>query len=94
LKPEEEKTFTIEQELESSHRDLQETISVVKAKMGEEVERAEEVFSPGKLLRDNLIGASCIAGLLGYLVGSSKYRKVVGPAGLAVVGYTIWSKLA
>jgi hypothetical protein len=46
------------------------------------------------LLRDNIVGASCVAGLLGLLVGSSRYRKVVGPAIVVALGYTIWSGLA
>jgi hypothetical protein len=60
----------------------------------QEVERAEVAFSPYNLLRDNLVGASCVAGLLGYLIGSSKYRKVVGPVILAAVGYAVWNGLA
>jgi hypothetical protein len=46
------------------------------------------------LLRDNLVGAACVAGLLGYIVGSSKYRKVAGPAILVGLGYVIWNGLA
>lgn len=44
--------------------------------------------------RDNLVGAACVAGLLGYLVGSSRYRKVVGSAVLVAFGCRIWIRLA
>jgi hypothetical protein len=94
MTPEEEQIAQIEEELDGARRDLQETLSTVEAKVGQEVERAEDAFSPNKLLRDNLVGATCLAGLFGYLVGSSKYRKVVGPAILAAVGYVVWTGLA
>ena len=93
MTPDQENIAQIEEELDGARRDLQETLSTVEAKVEQEVERAEDVFSPSKLLRDNLIGASCVAGLLGYLVGSSKYRKIVGPAILAGVGYLVWNEL-
>jgi hypothetical protein len=91
---EQEQIAKIEEELDGARRDLQETLSTVEAKVGQEVERAEVVFSPLNLLRENLVGASCAAALLGYLVGSSKYRKVVGPVVLAAVGYAVWKELA
>jgi hypothetical protein len=95
MTPEQEEHIAqIEEELDGARRDLQETLSVVEAKMGQQVERAENAFNPQKLLRDNLVGAACIAGVLGYLVGSGKYRKVAGPAILVGLGYAIWSGLA
>jgi hypothetical protein len=62
--------------------------------MEHEVERVEETFSPEEMLRNNIIGASCVAALAGFLIGSSKYRGVVGPVVLAAVGYGIWSGLS
>ena len=95
MTPEEEEHIArIEEELDGARRDLHETLSAVDAKVGQEVERAEVVLSPQKLLRDNLVGASCVAGVLGFIAGSSKYRKVVGPAVLVALGYTIWRGLA
>jgi hypothetical protein len=84
----------IEEELDGARRDLHETLSTVEAKMEQEVERAETVFQPTQVLRDNLIGASCLAGLLGFAIGSSKYRKLIGPAIMFAIGYKIWSELA
>jgi hypothetical protein len=94
MTPEQEQIAQIEEELDGARRDLQQTLSAVEAKMGQEVERAEDVFSPSKLLRDNLVGASCVAGVLGFMVGSSKFRKVAGPAILVALGYVIWNELA
>jgi hypothetical protein len=87
LKTEEGKILSIEQELESAQRRLKQTMSVAEAKMSEEVEWVEEVFSPGNLMSDNLIGFSCLAGLLGYLVGYSQYRKMARPLVLVCLGY-------
>jgi hypothetical protein len=83
----------IEQELETAHQNLHETMSVAEAKMGQELERAEDTFNPRKMLRNNLVGAACVAGVLGYLLGASKYRRVVGPALLVTAGYGIWNWL-
>jgi len=94
MTPEEEQIARIEEELDGARRDLQETLSVVEAKMEREVERAEVVFSPQKLLSDNLVGASCVAGVLGFLAGSSKYRKVAAAGIVVALGYTIWNGLA
>lgn len=94
MTPEQEQIARIEDELDDARHDLQETLSAVGAKMEQGVERAEDAFSPQKLLRDNLIGAACVAGLLGFIAGSSKYRKVAGAAVMVALGYKIWSELA
>jgi hypothetical protein len=94
MTPEEEQIARIEEELVGARRDLHETLSTFGAKVEQEVERAEDAFSPHNLLLDNLIGASCIAGLVGFALGSGNYRKVAGPAILVALGYTIWSGLA
>jgi hypothetical protein len=93
MTPEQEQIAQIEEELDGARRDLQQTLSAVEAKVEQEVERAEDVFSPHKLLRDNLVGASCVAGVLGFMVGSSKFRKVAGPAIMVALGYVIWSEI-
>jgi hypothetical protein len=89
--PEDEKIAEIEEELDGARRDLHATLSAVEAKMGQQVERAEGVLRPQRLLRDNIIGASCVAAALGFVVGSSKYRKVAGPTLLLALGYAIWN---
>jgi hypothetical protein len=94
LNPEDEKTSTIGKELEPAHQDLDQTMNMAEAKMGQELQRAEDSFSPRKLLHDNVVGAACVAGVPGYLVGSSKYRRMVGPAPLVATGCAIWNRLA
>lgn len=93
MTPEQENIAQIEEELDGARRDLHETLSAVEAKVEQQVERAEDAFSPQKLLRENLVGAACVAGLLGYVVGSGKYRKMAGPAILFGLGYLIWSEV-
>lgn len=66
-------------------------MSMAEAKIGQELGRAEDAFNPRKFLRDNLVGAGCVAGVLGYLIGSSKYRRVVGPALQVATGYAFWN---
>jgi len=90
---EQEELAKIEEELDGARRDLHETLSAVNAKMEHEVERVEETFSPEEMLRNNIIGASCMAALAGFLIGSSRYKGIVGPAVLAAIGYGIWSGL-
>ncbi len=94
MTPEQENIAQIEEELDGARRDLQQTLSAVEAKVEQQVERAEDAFSPKKMLSDNIVGAACIAGVLGYAIGSGKYRKVAGPAILVALGYAIWSGLA
>lgn len=90
---EQEELAKIEGELDDARRDLHETLSAVNAKMEHEVERVEETFSPEEMLRNNIVGASCVAALAGFLIGSSKYKSIVGPVVLAAIGYGIWSGL-
>jgi hypothetical protein len=94
MTPEQEEIAKIEEELDGARRDLQETLSTVEAKVEQQVERAEVALDPQKMLQDNLVGAACVAGVLGFLVGSSKLRKVGGAAILVALGYAVWSGLA
>jgi hypothetical protein len=94
MTPEDERIAQIEEELDGARRDLQETLTAVEAKVEQQVGRAEDAFNPEKLLRDNVVGAACVAGVLGFAAGSSRFRKVVGPAILVALGYAIWNGLA
>jgi hypothetical protein len=96
MTPDEEHIARIEEELDGARRDLHETLSAVEAKVEQQVERAEDAFQPQKMLRDkllvdNIVGTSLAAGLFGFMVGSSRYRKVLGPVVLVALGYAIWS---
>ena len=87
----EQQIAQIEEELDGAKRDLKATLSTVEAKVSE---GAEVVLSPRKLLQDNLVGASCIAGLLGFLAGSGKYRKIAAATIVVTVGYAVWNEFA
>jgi len=96
MTPDEERIARIEEEIVGARRDLHETLSAVEAKVEQQVERAEDAFHPQKMLRDsllvdNIVGTSIAAGLFGFMVGSSKYRKVLGPVVMIALGYAIWS---
>ena len=94
----EEHIAQIEEELDGARRDLKETLNTVEAKVTETVEatvsEAEAAFSPTNLVRDNLVGASCVAGLLGFVAGSGKYRKVAAAAIVLALGYAVWNEFA
>lgn len=82
----EEQVFKIENELNGARRDLRDTMSAVSAK----IEHAEGELRPDRLIERYPVGASCLAGALGYLVGSNAKNRIVGPVILlALVGYAI-----
>jgi len=82
----EEQIFEIENELNGARRDLHDTMSAVKAK----VEHAEEELRPDRLVERYPVGASWLAGALGFFVGSNSKNRIVGPAMiLALFGYAI-----
>jgi hypothetical protein len=82
----EEQISRIEKELNGARRDLRDTISAVNAK----VEHAEEELRPDRLVERYPVGASCLAGALGFLVGSNAKNRLVGPVMiLALLGYAI-----
>jgi len=82
----EEQISKIENELNGARRDLRETMSVVNAK----VEQAEEDLRPDRLVEQYPVGASCLAGALGFFVGSNAKSRIVGPVMiLALLGYAI-----
>ena len=93
MTPEQEEIAQIEEELDGARRDLHETLSAVEAKVGQQVERAEVALKPDRFIRDNFLGAACVAGVLGYMAGSSKYRDVAGAAIAVGLGYALYCAL-
>jgi len=91
MSADEQQIAQIEEELDGAKRDLKETLSTVEAKVSE---GAEGVLSPRKLLQDNLVGASCVAGLIGFLAGTGKYRKIAAATIVVAVGYAVWNEFA
>jgi len=91
MTPEEENIARIEEELDGARRDLHDTLSAVEAKVEHQVERAETALRPSRILDDNLTGAMMVVGLVGFMLGTSKYRKVAAPLAFATLGYALWS---
>ena len=86
----EERISKKEDELDDARRDLQATMTEVDEKLG----RTELAFHPDHLVRTYPVGASCIAGALGFLVGS-KANPVLGRGMmLALLGYAMWRGLS
>lgn len=82
----EEQVFRIENELNGARHDLRDTMSAVSAK----IEHAEGELRPDRLVERYPVGASCVAGALGYLVGSKTNNQIGGPViFLALLGYAL-----
>ncbi len=83
---EEQQILKIENELNGARHDLRDTMSAVDAK----VEHAEGELRPDRLVERHPVGASCLAGALGFLVASNTRNRIVGPVMLlALLGYAI-----
>jgi hypothetical protein len=79
-----------EDELDDARGDLRDTMTEV----DEKLEHAELALHPDHLIRTYPVGASCLAGALGFLVGS-KANPVLGRGMmLALLGYAIWRGLS
>jgi ElaB/YqjD/DUF883 family membrane-anchored ribosome-binding protein len=79
-----------EDELDDARRGLQETMTEV----DEKLERTELAFHPDHLVRTYPVSASCLAGALGFLVGS-KANPVLGRGMMfALLGYVMWRALS
>jgi hypothetical protein len=79
-----------EDELDDARRGLRDTMTDVDEKLG----RTELAFHPDQLIRTYPVSATCLAGALGFLVGS-KANPVLGRGMmLALLGYGIWRALS
>jgi len=77
--------------LNGARRDLRDTMSAVSDK----VEHAEEALRPDRLVERYPVGASCLAGAIGFLVGANARSRTVGPMMfLALIGYAIFKGLS
>jgi hypothetical protein len=87
----EEQISRIEDELNGACSDLRDTMSAVNAK----VQQTEEGLRPDRLIEEYPVGASCLAGALGFFVGSHSDKRIAGPAiFLALLGYAISKRLS
>jgi len=79
-----------EDELDDARRGLQDTMTEVDEKLG----RTELALHPEQLIRTYPVSASCLAGALGYVVGS-KGNPVLGRGMLlALLCYAVWRAMS
>lgn len=81
-----EEISTIEAELDEAQHDLRDTLSEASAK----VEHQEGALRPDRLVESYPIEATCLAGALGFIIGSRLHPSPVGPAIIvSLLGYAI-----
>jgi hypothetical protein len=74
------------EELNEARQDLRDTMTEVSAK----AEHLEGNLRLDRLIENSPIGASCVAGALGFVIGSRAHPSAVGPAMIfALLGYAI-----
>lgn len=82
----EEEISAIQTERDGARQDLRDTLSEVNAK----VERAEDEMRPDHVIESHPVGASLIAGGLGFLFGSIVNGRGAGPIVVAaLLGFAI-----
>jgi hypothetical protein len=69
-----EKDSQLEQERDNARQDLHDTLAEVGAKL----ESAEQQLRPVHLIENHAIGASLIAGALGFIFGSTSKSRMAG----------------
>jgi hypothetical protein len=72
--------------LNEARQDLRDTMTEVRAK----AQHLEVNLRLDRLIENSPIGASCVAGALGFVIGSRAHPSAVGPAMIfALLGYAI-----
>ena len=84
-----EEISKIEAELDEAQHDLRDTLTEARAK----AEHQEGVLRPDRLVESYPIEATCLAGALGFIIGSRIHPSAVGPAMIvSLLGYAIWRR--
>jgi ElaB/YqjD/DUF883 family membrane-anchored ribosome-binding protein len=87
---EQEEISKIEAELDEAQHDLRDTLSEASAK----AEHQEAALRPDRLVESYPIESSCLAGALGFIIGSRARPSAVGPVMIAaLLGYAISRRL-
>src|ERR1700730_10841887 len=77
------------EELNEARQDLRDTLTDFSAK----AEHLERTLRLDRLIESSPIGATCVAGALGFIIGSRAHPSAVGPAMIvALLGYAIWRR--
>jgi uncharacterized membrane protein YphA (DoxX/SURF4 family) len=88
---EREEISKIEGELNDARYDLQDTLTEVSANAAHQ----RGILRPDRLIDSYPITASCLAGGLGFLIGSKTRPSAVGPAMIvALLGYAIYRRFS
>jgi hypothetical protein len=81
-----EEISIVEAELDDAQHALRETLTEVRSK----AEHQERALRPDRLITSHPVEASCLAGTLGFVIGSRARPSVVGPVVMAaLLGYAI-----
>jgi hypothetical protein len=81
-----EEISKIETELEEAQHDLRDTLTEASAKAAQQ----EGMLRPDRLVESYPIEATCLAGALGFVIGSMLHRSPVGPAiFVSLLGFAI-----
>jgi hypothetical protein len=82
----EEEISEVKAELDEAQQGLRETLTEASAK----AEQQEGALRPDRLIKSHPVGASCLAGALGFVIGSRAHPSAVGPVLIAaLLGYAI-----
>jgi hypothetical protein len=82
----EEQISAIQTERDDARQDLRDTLTEVNDKVG----RVEDEMRPDRVIESHAVGASLIAGALGFLFGSIVNSRGAGPVVIAsLVGFAI-----
>ena len=77
----EEQISAIQIERDDARQDLRDTLTEV----SEKVERAEDEMRPDHIIKSHALGASLIAGAVGFLFGSMVNNRGAGPVVIAAL---------
>ena len=86
-----EEISQVKEELDEAQHALRDTLTEVGAK----AEHQEGALRPDRLIKTHAIGASWLAGALGFVIGSRAHRSPVGPVMMAaLLGYAISTRFS
>jgi hypothetical protein len=77
----EEQIFAIQTERDDARQDLRDTLTDVNEKVG----RVEDEMRPDRVIESHAVGASLIAGAMGFLFGSIVNSRGAGPVVIAAL---------
>jgi hypothetical protein len=82
----EEEIAKLQEEQEAARQDLRDTLNEVNAK----IEQVESDLRPDHMIESHPVGASIVAGALGFLMGTRLKSRLTGPIMIAaVIGFVL-----